>query len=141
MRSTSRNCERRTENFEAVCCKKKSFAFAIEVVKLYQYLARDKKEYILSKQFLSSGTSVGAMIIEAEHAETKRDFIHKMAIAQKEINECMYWLELLKATAYLEPSKFDNLYFIAVEIMKLITSIIRTAKANINHLSSAETIN
>ena len=81
--------------------KKKSFAFAVRVVKLYQYLCEQKKEFVLSKQLLRSGTSVGAMLREAEHAESKNDFVHKMAIAQKEINETIYWHELLKETAYL----------------------------------------
>lgn len=70
--------------------KNKSFGFAIRIVKLYQFLCEQKKEFVLSKQLLRSGTSVGAMIREAEHAETKNDFKHKMAIAQKEINETIY---------------------------------------------------
>jgi four helix bundle protein len=74
--------------------KKKSFNFAIRIVKLNQYLQADKKEYVLSKQLLKSGTSVGAMVREAEHSESKLDFIHKLSIAQKEINETIYWLEL-----------------------------------------------
>lgn len=74
----------------------KSFSFAVRIVKLYQYLVEQKKEYVLSKQLLRSGTSVGAMIREAEHAESKNDFSHKFAIAQKEINESIYWLDLLK---------------------------------------------
>lgn len=86
--------------------KNKSFQFAIKIVRLYQFFVTEKKEYVLSKQLLRSGTSVGAMIREAEHAETKRDFIHKMAIAQKEINESIYWLELLKETDYLDQGEF-----------------------------------
>lgn len=113
--------------------KNKSFLFAIRVVKLYQFLINDKKEYVLSKQLLRSGTSVGAMVREAEHAETKKDFIHKMAIAQKEINESLYWLELLKETAYLKETEFQSLNSDAIEIIKLITSIIKTTKANINN--------
>jgi four helix bundle protein len=113
--------------------KIKSFAFAIRVVKLYQYLCNDKKEFILSKQLLRSGTSVGAMIREAEHAESKLDFKHKMAIAQKEINEAIYWIELLKETEYLSNEQFESLYADATEIIKLITSIIKSTKANINH--------
>jgi len=81
--------------------KTKSFAFAIRIVRLYQFLVDTKKEFVLSKQLLRSGTSVGAMVREAEHAETKPDFIHKMAIAQKEINETIYWLELLAETNFL----------------------------------------
>lgn len=70
--------------------KNKSFAFAVRVVNCYKWLCAEKKEYVLSKQLLRSGTSVGAMVREAEHAETKKDFIHKMAIAQTEINESLY---------------------------------------------------
>lgn len=70
--------------------KDKSFAFAIRIVRLYQYLCNSKKEYVLSKQLLRSGTSVGAMVREAEHAESKADFKHKMSIAQKEINETIF---------------------------------------------------
>jgi four helix bundle protein len=110
--------------------KNKSFAFAIRVVKLYQYLCSDKKEYILSKQLLRSGTSVGAMVREAEHGQSTADFIHKMAIAQKEINETIYWLELLNATDYLTLEQFESINADAVEIIKLITSIIKSAKNN-----------
>ena len=113
--------------------KDKSFGFAIRIVKLYKFLKTDKKEYVLSKQLLRSGTSVGAMVREAEHAETKKDFIHKMAIAQKEINESIYWLELLKETDYLKTSEFENLHNEAIQIIKLITSIIISTKANINN--------
>lgn len=77
-----------------IIIKTKSYAFAIRIIKLYQFLCNDKKEYILSKQLLRSGTSVGALIREAEHAESRMDFKHKMSIAQKEINETIYWLDL-----------------------------------------------
>ncbi|EOZ92298.1 hypothetical protein A33Q_4391 [Indibacter alkaliphilus LW1] len=113
--------------------KDKSFAFAVRVVRVYKFLISEKKEFVLSKQFLRSGTSVGAMVKEAEHAETKKDFIHKMAIAQKEINESMYWLELLMETDYLTQDEFESLSMDALEIMKLLTSIIKSTKANINH--------
>jgi four helix bundle protein len=108
--------------------KDKSFDFAIRIVKLYQYLNGNKKEFILSKQLLRSGTSIGAMIREAEHAESKNDFIHKFAIAQKEANEVVYWLELLKATDYLSEKEFENIYDDAITILKLITSILKTSK-------------
>lgn len=111
--------------------KKKSFAFAVRVVKLYQFLCEQKKEFILSKQLLRSGTSVGVMVREAEHAETKNDFKHKMGIAQKEINETIYWLELLKETEYLTAEQFESINNDAVEIIKLITAILKSAK-NIN---------
>lgn len=113
--------------------KKKSFEFSIRVVKLFQYLQTDKKEYVLSKQLLRCGTSVGAMVREAEHSESKSDFIHKLAIAQKEINEAIYWLELLNATEYLSVQEFESINADAVEIIKLITSIIKTTKSNINN--------
>jgi four helix bundle protein len=110
--------------------KNKSFAFAVRIVKLYKYLVDEKKEYVMAKQLLRSGTSVGAMVREAEHAESKHDFKHKMAIAQKEINESIYWLELLKETNYLSASEFETINNDAVEVIKLITSIIKSTKAN-----------
>ena len=115
--------------------KRKSFKFAIRIVNLYKYLIQDKKEFILSKQLLRSGTSVGAMVREAEFAESSNDFIHKMAIAQKEINETIYWLELLKETEYINTSEFESINIDAVENIKLITSSIKTAKKSltINH--------
>ena len=112
--------------------KNKSFDFAVRIVKLNQYLCNNKKEFVLSKQLLRSGTSVGAMVREAEHAETKADFKHKMGIAQKEINETLYWLELLKATDYLTTEQFEDINAHAVEIIKIITNILKTTKANIN---------
>ncbi|HRN72139.1 MAG TPA: four helix bundle protein [Ginsengibacter sp.] len=113
--------------------KNKSFGFAVRIVKLYQYLCEQKKEFVLSKQLLRSGTSVGAMMREAEHSESKTDFKHKMAIAQKEINETIYWLELLKTTDYLTQEQFESINADAIEIIKIITTIIKTTKANINH--------
>jgi len=112
--------------------KNKSFDFAIRIVKLYQYLSSEKKEFILSKQLLRSETSIGAMIREAEHAESKSDFIHKFAVAQKEANEVIYWLELLKATDYLNQKEFENINNDAVSILKLITSIIKTSKSQLS---------
>ncbi|MDD4044107.1 MAG: four helix bundle protein [Bacteroidales bacterium] len=113
--------------------KNKSFEFAIRIVRLYQFLCNEKKEFVLSKQLLRSGTSVGAMVRESEHSESKADFIHKLAIAQKEINETIYWLELLQATDYLSQEQFESINKDAVEIIKLITSIIKTTKSNINN--------
>ena len=110
--------------------KDKSFAFAVRIVKLYKYLVEEKKEYVIAKQVLRSGTSVGAMVREAEHAESKNDFVHKMAIAQKEINETIYWLELLKETQYLTTLEFETINSDAVEVIKLISSIIKSTKAN-----------
>jgi four helix bundle protein len=113
-----------------IIIKTKSYAFAIRIVKLYQFLCNDKKEYVLSKQLLRSGTSVGALIREAEHAESKMDFNHKMSVAQKEINETIFWLDLLKDTNYLMVDQYDSISKDAIEIIKIITSIIKTIKSN-----------
>lgn len=113
--------------------KQKSFDFAVRIVNLYKYMIDEKKEYVLSKQILRSGTSVGAMIRESEHAQSKADFIHKLSIAQKEINETIYWLELFQVTNYLSNQEFESLNNDAVEIIKLITSIIKTSKKGINN--------
>lgn len=110
--------------------KDKSFAFSVRIIRLYQYLCREKKEYVLSKQLLRSGTAVGALIREAEQAESKADFIHKLAIALKEANETDYWIDLLKATDYLEEKAFNSIKSDIVELLKLLISIIKTTKEN-----------
>ncbi len=112
--------------------KIKSFSFAVRIVNLYKYLNSNRKEYVLSKQLLRCGTSVGAIIREAEYAESKLDFKHKLHIAQKEINESIFWLELLKETNYLETAQFESVNKDAIEIIKLLTSIIKTTKANMS---------
>ena len=111
--------------------KEKSFKFAIRIVNLYKFLCEIKKEFVISKQILKSGTSVGAQAREAEYAESKADFVHKMAILQKEINETIYWLELLLATDYISKADFESLNADAVEILKIGTSSIKTAKSNL----------
>ena len=111
--------------------KEKSFAFAVRIVKLYKYICEDKREYTLSKQLLRSGTSLGAMVREAEYAETTKDFLHKLAVAQKEINETIYWLALLKETEYLESHHYESINTDAVEIIKILTSIIRSTKKSV----------
>lgn len=87
---------------------------------------------MLSKQLLRSGTSVGALIREAAHAESKNDFKHKMSIAQKEINETIYWLELLKASNYITEEQFQSMNNDAVELIKILTSIIKTTKSSLS---------
>ena len=111
--------------------RKKSFGFAVRVVNLYKYLCEKKKEFILSKQVLRSGTSVGAMIREAMHSESKADFIHKLSIAQKEMNETIYWLELLKETDYISSKEFQSIHGDALEIIKIIASSIITLKSKL----------
>ncbi len=112
--------------------KDKSYHFAVRVVNLFKFLQSEKKEFILSKQVMRSGTSVGALVREAEFAESKADFIHKLAIAQKECNESIYWLELLNETEYLLESEFMSMNNDAIEVIKLITSSIKTAKSKLN---------
>ncbi|AZZ59561.1 four helix bundle protein [Riemerella anatipestifer] len=112
--------------------KKKSFDFAVRIVNLFKYLTGEKKEFILSKQILRSGTSVGAMVREAEHAQSKADFINKLSVAQKEINETIYWLELLYSTQYLSTELFKSLNTDAIEIIKLVTSILKTTKSKLH---------
>lgn len=111
--------------------KSKSFHFAVRIVNLYKFLSLDKKEFVLSKQMLRSGTSVGAMVREAEHSESTLDFIHKLAIAQKEINETIYWLELLYHTEYLNKAEFESINEDAISIIKMLTSIIKTTKSKL----------
>jgi four helix bundle protein len=108
--------------------RSKSFKFAVRIVNLYKYLCDEKKEFVLSKQLLRSGTSVGANFREAEYSESKADFVHKIAIALKECNETIYWLELLKETQYITSKEFESINSDAVEIIKLMTSSIKTAR-------------
>lgn len=110
--------------------KDKSFRFAIRVVNLCKYLKTEKQEYILSKQLMRSGTSVGANVRESQNAESKADFIHKLAISQKEADETLYWLELLKETDYITREEFNSLESDANELLKIIRSIIITTKNN-----------
>lgn len=111
--------------------KTKSFDFALRIVKLYQFLCSDKKEFVLSKQLLRSGTSVGAMVRESEQAEIKADFIHKLAVAQKEANESDYWLELLFQSEYLNEIQYQSLKSDIIEINKILASIIISTKKNL----------
>ncbi len=106
----------------------KSFAFALRIVKLYKHLTNQKKEYVLSKQLLRSGTSIGAMVREAEQAESKADFIHKLSVALKEANESEYWIELLHNSDYIDTQGFESISSDLKEILRLLISIIKTAK-------------
>lgn len=107
--------------------KEKSFSFAIEIVSVYKNLI-EKKEFVLSKQLLRSGTSIGANIREAEHAQSKADFINKMSIALKEANETEYWLDLLYSTNYINQTEFEKIKPKIIELLKLLISIINTSK-------------
>jgi four helix bundle protein len=112
--------------------KSKSFSFAVRIVKLYQYLKNEKNEFVISKQLLKSGTSIGALIRESEHSESKSDFIHKLAIAQKETNESLYWLELLFSTDIISKEQFESINNDAVEIIKILTAIIKSTKLSLS---------
>ena len=108
----------------------KSKKFAIRIVNLYKYLCDEKKEFVLSKQLLRSGTSIGANISEAICSISKKEFLSKMYIAFKECSESKYWLELLYATDYLTQSEFDSINADCTEIQKLLSSITKTLKDN-----------
>lgn len=108
--------------------KDKSFRFAVRVINLCKFLVKEHNEYIISKQIFKSGTSIGAMVRESEHAESKPDFIHKLSIALKEATETEYWLLLLKETDYIKKEEFDSIRNDNIEIIKLLTSIINTSK-------------
>ena len=106
----------------------KSKAFALRIIQLYQYLSQEKKEYVLSKQLLRSGTSIGANVKEAIRGQSKADFIAKLGISLKEASETEYWLELLHESDYLNDSEFSSIYADCVELLKLLTAIINSSK-------------
>ncbi len=108
--------------------KEKSYNFAILIVNLYKLLSTENREFILSKQLLKSGTSIGANIREAEFAQSKKDFINKMSIALKEANETEYWLLLLKDTNYLSNENFTKLFNLNSELIKMLVATINTMK-------------
>ena len=110
--------------------KDKSYKFALRMVKLFQYLLNEKKEYVLSKQILRSGTSVGANIEEAYQGESKADFIHKLSIANKEAFETHYWLRLLRDSGFLEVRSADSLLADCDELQRILVASIKTAKGN-----------
>ena len=110
--------------------KDKSFDFALRVVKLAKYLEGEKKEFVLSRQVLRSGTAIGALVRESEHAESKSDFIHKMSIALKEANETSYWLELLHQGEYIDKESFESIRADSDEVIKLLVAIVKTSKVS-----------
>jgi four helix bundle protein len=108
--------------------KNKSYAFAIRIVRLSQYLQTQKKEFILSKQILRSGTAIGALICEAEFGQSKPDFISKMSISLKEANETAYWLSLLKDTDYIDEKMFCSIQPDCQELIAMLVSTVKTSK-------------
>ncbi len=109
----------------------KSKDFAIRIVKLYRYLNENKKEYVLSKQLLKSGTSIGANVKEAIRGQSKPDFYAKMNIALKEASETEYWLEILKEAEYIDEVSFKSIYADCQEILKILMSITKTQKSDV----------
>lgn len=111
----------------------KSIEFAIRIINLSKYLVAEKKEFVMSKQLLRSGTSIGANVSESLSAESDSDFIHKLSISQKEANETAYWLLLLYKTDYLNQKEYQSMNNDCEELCKIITSIILTKKENLKN--------
>lgn len=107
----------------------KSYLFALKVVAECRLLMNEKREFILSKQLIRSGTAVGALYREAQHAESRADFIHKLAIAQKECNESLYWIDVLHDSRFLDDSSHSKLHIDCLELMKMLTAMLKTAKS------------
>jgi four helix bundle protein len=112
--------------------REKSYQFALRIIKLYQYLSKEKQEYVLAKQVLRSGTSIGANIEEVNQGESTADFIHKLAIANKEANETQYWLRLLNDSEILEEKIALSLLEDCNEVIKMLTSSLKTVKKRRN---------
>ena len=110
--------------------KDKSYSFALRIVKMCRYLTSEKQEYVLSKQVLRSGTSIGALVMEAEHAQSRADFVNKMNVALKEANETTYWLSLLKDSGYIDEQMFNSILPQSEELLKILISIVKTSKSN-----------
>ena len=106
----------------------KSVAFALRIINAYKFLLNEKQEFIMSKQLLRSGTGIGALVREAEFAESRNDFIHKLSIALKEANETDYWLTLLHESGYISDDSFCSIQSDSKELIKLLVSIIKTSK-------------
>lgn len=112
--------------------KEKSRNFAIRIIRLYKYLCEEKKEFVISKQLLRSGTSIGANVNEALCGISKKDFLAKMYIAYKESAESLYWLDLLNATEYISDKEFYSINNDCEELKKLLSSITKTTQENLN---------
>lgn len=106
----------------------KSYAFALRIIKAYKFLNKEQREFVLSKQLLRSGTAIGALIKEAEHAQSKADFINKMSIALKEANETEYWLMLLQDSGYIDEKTFASIISDCKELIRLLISIVKSSR-------------
>ena len=108
------------------------YSFALRIIKAYKFLSEQKREFILSKQLLRSGTAIGALCREAEHAQSKADFLNKMNIALKEANETEYWLMLLKDSDFISIDSYDSIRNDCSELIKLLASIVKSTKTSLN---------
>ena len=111
--------------------QQKTFTLAVKVIRLVKSLEKEQKEYVLSKQLMRSGTAIGALVREAEHAESKKDFIHKMSISLKEANETRYWLDLLEESKLISSEQLIQLQKENTEIIKILAAIVKSSKNNI----------
>ena len=109
----------------------KSFDFSIQIIQTYKSLISEKREFVLSKQLVRSGTSIGANVSEAVHGQSTKDFIHKLKISRKEANETLYWLKLLRATDFLAQETASKLIKLCDELMRILTSIIKTVESKL----------
>ena len=123
-------------NGERNILRDKSFDFAVRIINLCLFLNKERKEFVLSKQLLRSGTAIGALIRESKNAESNADFIHKLAIAQKECDETLYWLELMAVTKLITSSEYDSISSDATGLLKMLRSSILTVRKNLKTHSS-----
>ena len=118
--------------------EKRAYQFALRIVNAYKYLTRQQSEFVLSKQMLRSGTSIGAMMREAKFAQSRADFVNKASIALKEANETLYWIELLHDSEYIDDKTFESIHNEANEITSILASIVKTTKENSEKYDNTE---
>ncbi len=116
-----------------ITIENKSLDFAVRIINLYKFLTSEKKEYILAKQILKSGTSIGANVTESQQAQSMADFLSKSSIALKEAKETEYWLKLLYRTDYIDATQYDSVNSDLSEIIKILVSICKTTKSRLNN--------
>ena len=110
--------------------EQRTYFFALRIIKAYKYLTGQHSEFVLSKQMLRSGTSIGALIREAKFAQSRADFVNKMSVALKEANETLYWIELLHDSEYIDGKTFESIHNEADEITSILASIVKSTKEN-----------
>ena len=108
--------------------QEKSFRFALKTIGLVKALEKNHKEYVLSRQLMKSGTAIGTLVREAEHAESKKDFVHKMSVSLKEANETRYWLDLLYQAAYIKKTEYADFNDEIVQLIRILASIVKSSK-------------